>query len=230
MRQGRTWRHPEPGAALVRYRTMQPSPRPAFPFLLTDRGTRRSLGITRRLRLPAIAAAVALAACNQPAPDAAQSPATQTTAAPAAAPTAVLWNNGQSRPLDVQVAHANGTVLQLTSLQSRDTATAIGVRVINGHRRDVDLNRFPNNRNGFLLLETGERLYLSPPAVNPRLTVPVDQTFEGELVFLGRLPPVKAAVLVLNDSMSGDGENTAAPGFRIDLPLTAAAEPATPAR
>ncbi|PZN97213.1 MAG: hypothetical protein DCF31_01860 [Alphaproteobacteria bacterium] len=210
---------------------MQPSPRPAFPIVSTDRGDRRS--VARRLRLPAIAAAVALAACNQPAPDTTQSATatTQTTTvAPAAAPTAVLWNNGQSRPLDVQVAHANGTVLQLTSLQSRDTATAVGVRVINGHRRDVDLNRFPNNRNGFLLLETGERLYLSPPAVNPRLTVPIDQTFEGELVFLGRLPPVKAAVLVLNDSMSGDGEHTAAPGFRIDLPLTAAAQPAAPAR
>lgn len=122
-------------------------------------------------------------------------------------------------PLSLQVAHPNGTVLQLTSIQSRDMDTAVGVRVINGRNRDVDLNRFNNNRDGYLQLETGEKLYLSPPPTNNRLTVPAGQSFEGELVFLGRLPVVNSAILVLNENSSADSENTATPGFRVDLPL-----------
>ena len=170
------------------------------------------------------ALALALAACNQPS---AEAPAAQESAAAAGetAPTAsaALWNNGEAKPLDIQVAHPSGAVLQLTSLQSRATDTAIGLRIINGRDRDIDLNRFPNNRNSYLLLETGERLYLSPPASNPRLSIPAGQTFEGELVFLGRLENVNAAVLVLNENHSVDSEHTTTPGFRIDLPLAGAA-------
>ena len=112
----------------------------------------------------------------------------------------------------------------MTSLQSRQTDTAVGIRVINGRDREIDLNRFPNNRNGFLLLESGERLFLSPPASNARLTVPAGQTFEGELVFLGRLPTVRTGVMVLNEQQSGDNQYTTTPGFRIDLPLTEPAQ------
>lgn len=130
------------------------------------------------------------------------------------------WNAGETKPLSVQVAHPSGTVLQLTSIQSRDMDTAVGVRVINGRERDVDLNRFNNTRNGFLQLETGEKLYLSPPPTNSRLTVPAGQTFEGELVFLGRLPSVNSAILVLNENSSMDSESTTTPGFRVDLPLS----------
>lgn len=120
----------------------------------------------------------------------------------------------------MQVAHPSGTVLQLTSIQSRDMDTAVGIPVINGRERDVDLNRFNNRRNGFLQLETGEKLYLSPPPTNSRLTVPAGQTFEGELVFLGRLPTVNSAILVLNENSSVDSESTTTPGFRVDLPLS----------
>lgn len=172
------------------------------------------------------AGVMALAGCGQPASEAnvaaEATPATTGAAAPAAASVS-LWNNGQAKPLEIQVAHPNGVVLQVTSLQSRATSTVIGVRVINGRKDEVDLNRFNSNRDGFLLLETGERLYLSPPASNQRLTVPAGQTFEGELVFLGRLPPVKSGVLVLNENSSTDNQYTTTPEFRIDLPLTGAA-------
>ena len=174
-----------------------------------------------------IFAALALGACNQaePAQDetgAAPSAETAASTGDAAAPAASLWNDGQVRPLDIQVAHASGAVLQLTSLQSRPTDTVVGLRIMNGRDRDIDLNRFPNNRNGYLLLDTGERLYLSPPVSNPRLSIPAGQTFEGELVFLGRLEPVQAAVMVLNENYSTSSEHTNTPGFRIDLPLAAA--------
>lgn len=132
---------------------------------------------------------------------------------------ASTWNGGAAKSLEIQVAHPNGVVLQVTSLQSRPTDTAVGIRVINGRDQEIDLNRFPNNRNSFLLLESGERLYLSPPVSNTRLTVPAKQTFEGELVFLGRMPPVRSGVMVLNDQSSGDATYSTTPGFRIDLPL-----------
>lgn len=174
-----------------------------------------------------IASGLALAACGQGGDSNAAAVVDDATTAGAVAATpggATLWNGGQAKPLDIQVAHPNGVVLQVTSLQSRQTDTAVGIRVINGRDREIDLNRFPNNRNGFLLLESGERLFLSPPASNARLTVPAGQTFEGELVFLGRLPTVRTGVMVLNEQQSGDNQYTTTPGFRIDLPLTDAAQ------
>lgn len=132
--------------------------------------------------------------------------------------TASLWNAGGQQDLDLQFAHPNGVVLQLTSLQSRPTETAIGISVINGRDREIQLNRF-NNRDGFIVLDNGERLYLSPPAHNSRMSVPGGQTLEGELVFLGRLPPVQSAVLILNENASTDNRHTNSPGFRIELPL-----------
>lgn len=65
------------------------------------------------------------------------------------------WNAGETKPLSVQVVHPSGTVLQLTSIQSRDMDTAVGIRVINGRERDVDLNRFNNRRNGLFAARNG---------------------------------------------------------------------------
>lgn len=170
-------------------------------------------------------AMVGLAACTQPANETAEGQNQQATSTETAATSsAKQWNNGAAKPLDIQVAHPNGTVLQLTSLQSRPSDTAVGVRVINGRDKDVELNRFPSNRTSYLLLETGERLYLSPPTSNASLSIPAGQTFEGELVFLGRLEPVNAAVLVLNENHTSDNQYTTTPGFRIDLPLAGGAQ------
>jgi hypothetical protein len=99
----------------------------------------------------------------------------------------------------------------------------VGVRVLNGRERAVDLNRFNSNRDGYLALDTGERLYLSPPASNARLNIEAGQTLEGELVFLGRLPSSQSAVLILNENSQTDNEHTTTPGFRINLPLSAVA-------
>lgn len=187
---------------------------------LTDLRRNHEGMMSKLLSRAVVFAAMGLAACTQPTNEATEGQEQQ--AAPAATePTssAKQWNNGAVKPLDIQVAHPNGTVLQLTSLQSRPTDTAIGLRVINGRTRDVELNRFPSNRTSYLLLDTGERLYLSPPPSNPRLSIPTGQTFEGELVFLGRLEPVNAAVLVLNENHATDNEHTTTPGFRIDLPV-----------
>lgn len=165
-----------------------------------------------------------IAACGQnDAETAAGEPEAGEAAAPTAAATAAtgtssLWRDGAVAPLDVQVAHPNGVVLQLTSLQSRATETALGVRILNGRDREVKLNRF-NNRNGYIVMDNGERIYLSPPPSNQDLTIQPGQTLEGELVFLGRLPPTPGAILVLNENASGNSEYSTTPGFRIPLPV-----------
>jgi hypothetical protein len=181
-----------------------------------------------------LAVVMALAACG-PGTDEAPAPdenAAATNASPAKMPadgtTSALWRGGDSVPLDIQVAHPNGTVLQLTSLQSRQTETAVGIRVINGDNREVRLNRFNRNRDGYIVVDSGERIYLSPPTSNSDLTVQPGQTMEGELIFLGRLPQAQSAILVLNENSATDNEHTDTPGFRINLPLqeVAASAPA----
>lgn len=139
-----------------------------------------------------------------------------------------LWRGGEQVPLDIQVPHPNGTVLQLTSLQSRETETVVGIRVINGDDREIRLNRFNNNRNGFIVVDSGERIYLSPPTGNRDLAIQAGQTMEGELVFLGRLPQAQSGILILNENNSSENEYTNTPGFRINLPLGAGPAAATP--
>ena len=176
-----------------------------------------------------LCAGLLLAACGQAADQsngAAQNAANgaPATDGPAESSRVSLWNGGKAKPLDVQVAHPNGTVVQLTSLRTQPTATTVGIRVINGRDRDVGLNQ-QNLRSGYLLLDNGERLYLSPPSSNPKLSIPAGQTFEGELAFLGRLTPAaNAAILVLNENSRTDTEYTITPGFRIDLPLAGASQ------
>ncbi|MDZ4370782.1 MAG: hypothetical protein U1C74_05085 [Phenylobacterium sp.] len=179
----------------------------------------------------ALAVTFAVSACGQEGAKTNVAPVTAPDAggAPAASPAAAsavtsLWNGGQAKPLDIQVAHPNGVVLQLTSLQSRPTETVVGVRIINGRDREVELNRFNNRRDGYLVVDSGERIYLSPPAANPRLSIQAGQTLEGELVFLGRLPQGQSAILVLNENSSTDNQHTTQPGFRIDLPLQGASQ------
>ena len=55
-------------------------------------------------------------------------------------------------------------VLQLTSLQSRATETVVGVRVINGRDREVELNRFNNRRDGYIVVDSGERIMYGNPS------------------------------------------------------------------
>ena len=202
-----------------------------------------------RISLVAVIGSALLAvACGQNANEPAEADAAdaQTAEVPVGAPTATtgsgeagsnLWAGGRSIPLDIQVAHPNGVVLQLTSLQSRATETAVGIRVLNGRDREVHLNRF-NNRDGYIVTDTNERIYLSPPAGNTGLALPAGQTLEGELVFLGRLPQARSAILILNENSTTDSQYSTTPGFRINLPLeqlasggsATTAQPASPAQ
>jgi hypothetical protein len=134
-----------------------------------------------------------------------------------------LFGGGQSVPLTIQMAHPNGLVLQLTSIQVKETETVIGVTVINGDSDEQILNQFPNNRNGYLLAANGERLFLSPPTANPELRVGAGQRMQGELVFLGRLEKGPGATLVLNDGSDIANKYSNSPGFRVAITPPAAA-------
>ena len=175
-----------------------------------------------RVALAVMGLALVLGGCGQsaePANDGADNNGAAAASADGAVPTTALWAGGAKRPLELQSAHPNGVVLQLTSLQSSPTETTIGLRVINGRDKAVELNRFNNSRNGYLVLDTGEKLYLSPPASNAKLSIEAGQTLEGQLVVLGRLPKAKTAVLVLNENGQTDSEYTNTPSYRINLPL-----------
>lgn len=146
-------------------------------------------------------------------------PSAPAASAPASPASSALWRGGAVVPLDIQVPHPNGTVLQLTSIQSREAETVVGIRVINGDDREIQLNRFNRNRNGYIVVDSGERIYLSPPPGNRDLAIQPGQTMEGELVFLGRLPQAQSGILILNENNSLENEYTRTPGFRINLPL-----------
>lgn len=135
---------------------------------------------------------------------------------------AALWGGGKPMPLELQSVHPNGTVLQVTSIQAKPTETVLGVTVVNGDDSAITLNRWNNNKDGYIVASTGEKLYLSPPAGNPTMSVPQGQTMQGELVFLGRLPKSGDATLVLNEG-SNTNQYTDNPTFQVPLPLSSAA-------
>ena len=107
-------------------------------------------------------------------------------------------------PLSLQVAHPNGTVLQVTSVQSGDMDTSVGVRVINGRDKDVDLNRFNNNRAAIC---SSTRVSSTSRRRRPIQVYRRGADIREKLVFLGRLQDVNSAILVLNENSSTDNEH-----------------------
>lgn len=136
---------------------------------------------------------------------------------------AQLFGGGKPMPLTVQVTSPGGMVLQLTSIQAKPTETVVGVIAINGDDDEQKLNAWPNNKQAYIITSSGERLYLSPPQANPELQVGAGQRMEGQLVFLGRLPQGGGGTLILNDGDINTNQYDNSPGFRIPLPLKAAA-------
>ena len=74
----------------------------------------------------------------------------------------------------------------------------------------------------YLRDEHGNKLMLKPPSDNPRLDIVRGQQLDGQLVFLGAVPPdTKELTLVINDN--GPGDSTLAPGLAIPFSLESAA-------
>ena len=133
--------------------------------------------------------------------------------------TAKLFGGGKPMPLDIQRQAANGLILYVTSIQAKPTETVLAVKIVNGAKREVELNW--SDQKTFLTAQ-GQRFFLSPPIENKDLKIGAGATLQGELIFLGRLPQEGQVALVFNDGQS-DSQYSSYPNLSIPLPVTTAA-------
>lgn len=124
---------------------------------------------------------------------------------------------GEGAPVSAQVAHPNGAVLQVESINAGGERTAVRARIMNGRDRDIELRN--GDEQSYLLTDAGERLFLTAPAGNTDLTIPAGQTMDAVLVFAGALPRAARTTLVLNANGDAGSVNTTSPRFEIALPL-----------
>lgn len=123
-------------------------------------------------------------------------------------------------PLDIQVAHPAGVVLQIDSVSIGGDTTLVKARVLNGRDRDIELNA--GRENTYLLTSSGKKILLTPPTANPKLTIPAGQSIEADLVFAGALPRGESATLLINQQSRADNVYTSSPRFEAVLPLEGA--------
>ncbi len=128
-----------------------------------------------------------------------------------------LGRGGEGAPLALQVAHSNGVVLQALSARVGRERTLVGVRIINGRDREIELS--PGTDNSYLLTDSGNKLLLIASTTNANLAVPAGQTIDAALVFSGELDRQGTATLVLNEDGSSDSVNSSRPKFQIAMPL-----------
>lgn len=168
-------------------------------------------------------AALSIAACGKQADtsstaDTAETNTTNTTAeGPSLA--SRLFGGGKPIQLNQQKVLQNGMVVNLTSFQAKADESVLGVRIVNGADRDVDLDW--SDQKTFLVAN-GQKFWLSPPVENKDVKVTQGSKMEGDLVFLGTIPKGATVTLVVNDGMS-DSQYSSTPGFSMPLELTEAA-------
>lgn len=166
--------------------------------------------------------ALNLTACGKPADGNAD--VTQATNSANSAPegpglAARLFGGGKALALGQQKVLQNGMVVNLTSFQAKADESVLGVRIVNGAERDVDLDWSDHKT---FLVANGQKFWLSPPVENKDLKVTQGSKMEGELVFLGAIPKGATVTLVVNDGMS-DSQYSGQPGFSMQLETTEAA-------
>ncbi len=123
--------------------------------------------------------------------------------------------------LDLQVVHPNGVVFQVNSIQAKPDETVVGLTVLNGRDREIELLS-SNDDNNYVVSDSGEKLPLVPPTSSARLAIPAGQAVDIELVFTGALPRGENATVVLNENASSDNGSTSRPRFQARLPLDGA--------
>lgn len=130
-----------------------------------------------------------------------------------------------TQPLDLQVNHPNGTVLQIKGITFADDNIALDVAVVNGHNQTIQLNQ----SEMLLRDDIGNTYRLSAPPQNQQLEVAAGQRLEGTLIFLGRVAPgATSLTLTTNDKFGGEQEWATNPKMTIaNIPTQAIASGST---
>ncbi len=185
-------------------------------------------GAWKGTALAVAAAALLLAACKDRAPDApAAAPAVS--AAPAAAPVAApppdtppapaaapVATAPKRVPLAIQGVAAAGVTVRIKAVEIGADATVLDVSISFANRiTDTTMLALADT---YLQDESGARLHIKRPDNNRDITIREGETLDGQLVFMGAVPPsARKLKLVFNDGNEGD--NIVAPGLVVDLPL-----------
>jgi cytoskeletal protein RodZ len=124
----------------------------------------------------------------------------------------------ESKPLNLQVNHANGTVMRVTGVALADDSTTIEVAVTNGSKYEIELNQ--TNNSMIMTDNLGSQYNLSPPANNPSLTIKPGTSLKGKFVFLGRFNPSATTItLTTNSRHGGDKDYSRDPKMQVDIPV-----------
>ena len=181
-------------------------------------------GAWKGTALAVAAAALLLAACKDRAPDApaaapavsaapVAAPPPDTPPAPAAAPVATA---PKRVPLAIQGVAAAGVTVRIKAVEIGADATVLDVSISFANRiTDTTMLALADT---YLQDESGARLHIKRPDNNRDITIREGETLDGQLVFMGAVPPsARKLKLVFNDGNEGD--NIVAPGLVVDLPL-----------
>lgn len=134
--------------------------------------------------------------------------------------------SGAGAPIDIQLIHQSGVILQVRSVQRSDERALVNIHVLNGRDREVELAS--GSQDSYILTDNGEKLMLAKGTSNPDLAVPPGKSMDGALVFAGKLPSSGKVTLILNGNGSRDNAHTSTPRFEVVLPLDGAGNDAVP--
>jgi hypothetical protein len=143
-------------------------------------------------------------------------PASPNTPPPAAPNPKAAAVATRSLPLNVQGVASAGVTVRVKGIELGEDATVLKVSISYASR--IASTTTMALTDTFLEDEKGNRLMLKRPEDNRDLSIRDGDTMDGDLVFLGRVPPGAATLkLVFNDSNQPD--NVAGPGLVMLLAI-----------
>ena len=128
-----------------------------------------------------------------------------------------LVDNGVNLPanqtLDLQVNHANGSVMRLNTISFQEDNMVVDLAITNGYKDSIRLN----NHRDFLLRDNLGNIYnLATIPQNPEVKILPGQTLTGKFVFLGRISPqANSLTLATNDKYGLDADYATRPKMVI---------------
>ncbi|MDJ0594976.1 MAG: hypothetical protein QNJ72_34200 [Pleurocapsa sp. MO_226.B13] len=128
------------------------------------------------------------------------------------------------RTLDLQVNHANGSVIRLNKISFQEDNIVADLAITNGYKNEIRLN---NHRDMRLRDNLGNIYNLATLPQNPEVKIPPGQTLTGKFVFLGRISPqADSLTLATNDKYGLDADYATRPKMVIS-PIPVESNPAS---